>query len=275
MLELPESDALARQCNEVLAGKRIIASEVNHSPHSFAWYFGDPAAYGELLNGKRIGISRPVGGFLEIDAGETQLLFNDGVRIRYLPAGEKLPAKHQLYLRLEDGSALICTVQMYGGMYAYPAHTNDNPYYRIAREKPSPLTDSFDANYFQSLFSGESGKLSLKAFLATKQRIPGLGNGVLQDILFFSGLHPKRSIGSLSITEREILFHTLKDVLAEMARQGGRDTESDLFGRPGGYHTALSQKTLASPCPRCGGSIQKQSYLGGSIYFCPHCQSNP
>jgi hypothetical protein len=30
----------------------------------------------------------------------------------------------------------------------------------------------------------EVKKLSLKALLATEQRIPGLGNGVLQDILF-------------------------------------------------------------------------------------------
>lgn|GEM_PF-2077218 len=30
-----------------------------------------------------------------------------------------------------------------------------------------------------------------KAFLATEQRIPGLGNGVLQDILWTARIHPK------------------------------------------------------------------------------------
>lgn len=54
----------------------------------------------------------------------------------------------------------------------------------IARSKPDPLSDDFSEEYFHRLYGEQDGKLSVKAFLATKQRIPGLGNGVLQDILF-------------------------------------------------------------------------------------------
>jgi formamidopyrimidine-DNA glycosylase len=43
--------------------------------------------------------------------------------------------------------------------------------------------------------------LSAKAFLATEQRIPGLGNGVLQDILFTAGIHPKRKMAAISEEE--------------------------------------------------------------------------
>ena len=114
--------------------------------------------------------------------------------------------------------------------------------------------------------------MSAKAFLATEQRIPGLGNGVLQDILHKARIHPKRKVETLTDGEREPLFHSVKSTLKEMTAQGGRDTTRDLFSKPGGYRTRLSQITVDKPCPVCGGMIVKQPYMGGSIYFCDGCQ---
>jgi formamidopyrimidine-DNA glycosylase len=119
----------------------------------------------------------------------------------------------------------------------------------------------------------EAQKLSLKALLATEQRIPGLGNGVLQDILFNAGMHPRKKAGTLSEKERGILFDSLKKTLSEMTAGGGRNTELDLFGRPGGYRTILSKNTAGKPCPVCGAVIKKEAYLGGSIYYCENCQA--
>ena len=51
----------------------------------------------------------------------------------------------------------------------------------------------FSRAYFDGFISfPESQNLSVKALLATEQRIPGLGNGVLQDILHKTGVHPRR-----------------------------------------------------------------------------------
>ena len=57
-----------------------------------------------------------------------------------------------------------------------------------------------------------------------------------------------------------------------MTDRGGRDTEKDLFGTPGGYAVQLSRNTCAEPCPVCGGPIVKEAYLGGAVYYCLHCQ---
>lgn len=57
-----------------------------------------------------------------------------------------------------------------------------------------------------------------------------------------------------------------------MTEAGGRDTERDLFGNPGGYKTALSANTVGAYCPACGENIKKEAYLGGSIYYCEGCQ---
>jgi formamidopyrimidine-DNA glycosylase len=57
-----------------------------------------------------------------------------------------------------------------------------------------------------------------------------------------------------------------------MTESGGRDTEKDLFGAPGGYRTKLSKNTLAFPCVQCGGQLAKEAYMGGAVYYCPTCQ---
>jgi formamidopyrimidine-DNA glycosylase len=122
------------------------------------------------------------------------------------------------------------------------------------------------------MFDENSGKLSLKAFLATEQRIPGLGNGVLQDILFHSELHPKKKVSTMSDRDKKDLFASIKSILDDMVVKGGRDTEKDLFGNIGGYKTLLSKNTAGTPCPVCGTAIVKEAYLGGSIYYCKKCQ---
>ena len=272
MLELPESFALAQQVRERLIGKGILSVAANRSPHKFAWFFGEAQDYPRLLQGRAVDGAAAWGGFIEIRLGDMRLVFGDGVRLRLYPAGEPLPEKHQLCLGLDDGSSLLATVQMYGGIWAFQEGENDNPYYLVAREKPSPLTDAFDEAYFASLLEAGSPKLSAKAFLATEQRIPGLGNGCLQDILFAARVHPKKKIGALSDGQLDGVYHSVKQVLAAMAQKGGRDTETGLGGQPGGYTTILSKNTWRSPCPVCGGEILRQAYLGGNVYICPACQ---
>ncbi|HJN30691.1 MAG TPA: endonuclease VIII, partial [Candidatus Latescibacteria bacterium] len=197
-----------------------------------AWFHGDPETYDERLAGRKI----------------------------------RRVSSH--------GGACLCSgVSMYGGLWCWESKTVENHYYHQARDKPSPLADDFDAAYFATLADDEDvqGK-SAKALLATEQRIPGQGNGVLRDFLFAGGIHPKRKVQTLSAAERKRLFRAIRRVLADMAKRGGRDTEKDLFGEPGRYQTKLSRLTVGSPCAKCDTPILKQNYLGGSVYVCETCQ---
>jgi formamidopyrimidine-DNA glycosylase len=275
MLELPEATVVSDQINKIIHDKRILNVAVNHSPHKFAWFYGDPQNYHKLLTEKVVEGATACGGMVEISAGDARILLGDGVGLRYYAPGEKLPEKHQLQIEFDDFSSLVGSVQMYGGLWAFPEGQFENPYYQLAKQKFSPLTGQFDETYFCSLRENEKPKLkslSAKAFLATEQRIPGLGNGVLQDILWTARIHPKRKMISLSEEELHNMFKAIKSVLSEMTANGGRDTERDLYGCPGGYQTILSKNTVDKPCPVCGTIIKKEAFLGGSIYYCGGCQ---
>lgn len=273
MLELPEAATVARQLKDTVVGKKITRVEAAQSPHGFTWYFGDPADYPARLEGLTIDDAYPCGGRVELSANEMRIAFNDGVNIRYLAPGATPPKKHQLYLGFEDGSALVCTVQMYGGLMAFPVGgMDDNFYYTVARDKPSPLTGAFDRAYFDGIVNATDAKTSAKALLASEQRIPGLGNGCLQDILWNAGVNPQSKLGRLTPADITALYDSVKTTLRDMADKGGRDTEKDLFGAPCGYLTRLCAKTAAYSCPRCGGPIARKAYMGGSVYFCETCQ---
>lgn len=273
MIELPEAHSLARQLEATVRGRTVASVVAAHSPHRFAFFTGDPDAYHGLLAGLTVTDAVAYGGLVELGLGDRRLLFGDGVNLRHHEPGARLPVKHQLLLTFTDDSALSATVSMYGHLSCFTGDF-DNPYYRVARSRPSPLGAAFDGAYLSGLVAEPGAdKLSLKAFLATEQRIPGLGNGVLQDILWTARLHPRRKVGTLGPDARAGLFAAVTGVLHAMTDAGGRDTESDLFGRPGGYATVMSRTHLGEPCPRCGSPIIKQAYLGGSIYFCAVCQT--
>ncbi len=273
MIEIPESLVLAKQLNETVKGKVIKKVTANQSPHKFAWFYKEPGEYNDALKGKTFGKAKAFGGKVEIEASDMRIAFSEGINLRYVEDAKLLPKKHQFLLEFTDGTYLAASVQMYGGMWAFKEDGFDNEYYFAALSAVSPLADEFNLDYFGNFVSKEDmGKLSAKAFLATEQRIPGLGNGVLQDILYNAKINPKRKINSLSDKEIVNLFAAIKNTLSEMTEMGGRDTEKDLFGNVGGYKTKASKNTVGNPCPECGGEIVKASYMGGSVYYCEGCQ---
>jgi len=272
MLEIPETTIIAHQLNTTVQGKTIAQVIVNASPHKFAFFYKDPKTYPDLLIGKTLGSAKGVGAYVEIEVSDLRMTFGDGANLRFYPSIDQAPSKHQFFLGFTDGSALVVTIQMYGFISVFKAGDNTNPYYLVSQTKPSPLAVDFTWDYFEEQFKNTPDKLSVKAFLATEQRFPGLGNGVLQDILFAAKLNPRRKLSTLSSDELKGLYDRLKGTLKAMTDQGGRDIEKDLFGRAGGYETKMSNPHLGESCPICRTLIVKEAYLGGNVYFCPTCQ---
>lgn len=272
MIELPEAINLGKQADEKLSGKTVTALFNATKPHKFAFFNGDPLHYKDLLTGKKIISARGFGMYIDICfQGGITLSIGDGVNWIYGEKDGEIPVNYQLLLGFDDESFLAFTISMYGMIYAFEGEL-DNPYYKRSLESISPLDDRYTQEEFGKLFADARKSLSAKALLATQQRIPGVGNGVTQDILFNARIHPKRKITTLSDEEKEKLYFSLKNTLKKMTDLGGRDTQTDMYGRKGGYSTILSSLTWKNPCPVCGDTIIKEAYLGGTVYYCPTCQ---
>ena len=143
MIEAPEARILCRQLNETVRGKKITDVYTQFSPHKFAWFTGSSEEYAEQLSGKTIDHAQSQGGMVEITIGDKVLILTDGVNLRYLAPGSKLPAKHQLLIAFEDESCLVASVRMYGGLMCYDKDAANgvlSNYYLTARRNPPKLS---------------------------------------------------------------------------------------------------------------------------------------
>jgi formamidopyrimidine-DNA glycosylase len=272
MIELPEAFVLTKQMQAELPGRRIVRCVANQSPHRFAFYRQPPEQIPSKLEGRTIvEVTHNQGHWLQIELDRGWLDFGDmGGRILLHAAGEAAPPKHQLLLELDDGRKLTASIVLWGFIHAAAPGEKRGP----ETQKAAPLADDFTFERFRELFKDPSvtPKTSLKYFIISKPGLSGIGNGCLQDILFNARLHPKRTVLSLTDDEQRRLYDTIQSTLRQMIDQGGRDSDRDLYNRPGGYQTLLGSHAVGKACPRCGAAIEKSSFLGGAAYFCPGCQ---
>jgi len=275
MFELPEFVTLTRQINETVAGKVIRSGSLGNSPHKFVWTNRTHDEFAGLTQNKTVGQATAKGKwmFVPLELGYILLFGECGGRLLYHPAGSKLPEKYHLWLTFEDGSALTAMTQMWGAMELFEAGQEQERQY-VKGMRVTPVEPEFTFDYFSalidSLLAGE--KRSVKGLLTQDQIIPGLGNASAQDIQFRAGLHPRHPIAELSLAQRRNLYDAILVTVQEAIAKGGRNDETDLYNRPGGYIRIMDSRAAGRPCPTCGTAVEKIQYLGGTCYFCPRCQ---
>lgn len=275
MIELPEAITIARQMNEAIKGKRIKSGTRGNAPHKFAFYSRTPEEYEALLPGLAIGEANDAGTAIvvRLEPDYSVVLGEGGERILLHQDAGTLPKKHQLSLEFDDGTFLTVSVQGWGAaLLLHESELATHPH--IAPKGPSPVTDGFTLDHFLGLFDqNDTEARSVKYFIISRPGVWGVGNGYLQDILFRARIHPRRRAVSLTDDERRALYEAIRSTLKEAVELGGRHDEFGIHGDPGGYRRILDSKSAGGPCPRCGTTIEKISFLGGACYFCPKCQA--
>ena len=259
----------------------------NQNPHGFVWFATEPqyafapreisnkqaTLYEKLLTGQKILKSNVIAHYNYLYVGDRALIFNT-LSVRYYGANEKEPKRHQLYLVLDDGSSLSFCGSLGGPLFLYEV---DKKALDAHDELSSVLSDNFTQTSFLDLIKNtDLTKLqpskSVKCFLATKNRIPGLDNIILHEILWEAQVNPKSMMAAIGADAYKRLYMAIKKVFPVAIAAGGLDTKKDLYGNYGGYITKASKHTLGKPCKRCGDLIIKEAYMGGSVYYCPQCQ---
>jgi formamidopyrimidine-DNA glycosylase len=275
MIELPEAVTLARQMNEALLGKRVTRVELASNRPKWMFLAPDAEAFSPRLINRELRNVTVDGKwiFVSLDNGNLFILGDFGGKLLLHPADATRPKKWHLSIAFTDGAHLTLAIQMWGFVGVMSSEEiRDHPI--AGTLGPSPTDDDFTSERFNEILDAyaKMENKPIKAFLIHEENLSGLGNGYLQDILFRARLSPKRKVADIRSDERECLYHAIVETMTEAIKLNGRDTETDLYGRPGGYIPILDKRAKGSPCPDCGSPIEKIQYLGGSCYVCPACQ---
>lgn len=269
MPELPEIHNLAKQMDRKLRGLLVESVTVNQEK-----CLNVPVAeFAALVVGKTLGRSVRRGKWVFVDLVDgAKLLLNLGMGgdALYHAPGEPLPEKYQVALHFTDGSALSLRFWWFGYVHAVRESEMD-AHKMTASLGLDPLsTKEFALVAFRALLRGRRG--AVKQFLLDQNRVAGIGNVYIQDSLFLAGLHPARSIASLSEDEVERLHGAIVRHLAEAAALGGLRWEKDLYGKPGRFETFLVGYREGKPCPSCGTIVEKIKTGSTASYICRTCQ---
>jgi formamidopyrimidine-DNA glycosylase len=264
--------------NETLVGKTISSFGRGHKTHKFLWLNRPDEDYEKIQPGLTVTSASSFGRSIYLHLGDYMIWWSDtGGKLLYHEPGVNLPKNFHLGWEFTDSSALTFAMQMWGGVKLLEkAEFGDKPYEETGVE---PLSPEFSLERFNAMLDEYPERTSkgIKGFLvATGYAIPnhiaGLGNAIVQDILFNAKISPKRKTMDISPKERRSLFESINSTIEEVIKLGGRYDEVDLFGNPGGYIRLMDSKIKDTPCTNCGTDVKKISYLGGACYICPACQ---
>lgn len=138
---------------------------------------------------------------------------------------------------------------------------------------PEPLDVQFTGSNLWSSLRNRQGPI--KNLLMNQAIVAGVGNIYASEVLFKSGIKPRRRASSLSRAECERLVIELKEILQESIRLGGSsfDDFRHVSGEKGDFQNHfLVYGQEAKPCRVCGHQISKKNLAGRSTFWCRNCQ---
>jgi formamidopyrimidine-DNA glycosylase len=116
---------------------------------------------------------------------------------------------------------------------------------------------------FLELLARRRGRI--KAVLMNQRVTAGLGNILVDEILWQARIHPSTPVETLSETQRDQLFAKMRSVVRRSVERydyvdENRRWLSHVRGRPG------------ARCPRCRAKLARMVVGGRTTYYCPRCQ---
>jgi formamidopyrimidine-DNA glycosylase len=252
---------LARRASDALVGRTMV--EVERTDPLVVGPGVDDAVPGSTVDGitrrGKLLVVHTDGPTLGIHFGMTGRLRRDGdvaiggladdQRLVYGPASD-LPIWDRWSVRLDDGSRLrLQDPRRLGRVWLEPD---------VDRLGPDVLTLR-RADLAAAL---ARRRAPLKAVLLDQTAIAGLGNMLVDEVLWWSSLDPHRPAASLTPDEVAALQHAIRRRLPVMLRRGGSHTGtlSPALRAPGGH------------CPRDGAELRRDVVGGRTTVWCPSHQ---
>ena len=282
MPELPEVETVRRGLESHLAGRSIDKVELRRPDLRFPF----PLGFAALLSGRLVeSVERRAKYLLIRLDGDSTWMCHLGMTGRWTLLGtdssEVDDGPHDwVVVYLDDGSrAVFSDHRRFGFMDVFEtSEQNQNKFLAKLGPEPTPydLTPS-------DMADGLRGRRTpMKAALLDQRTVAGLGNIYVCEILFRSGISPRRNAfsvaGKSGVTKRvERVTAATHDVIVEAIDAGGSSI-SDFVNVEGdlGYfsHSFQVYGREGEPClsEGCEATIRRIVQSGRSTFYCPNCQ---
>jgi formamidopyrimidine-DNA glycosylase len=253
--ELVEVEAY-RRLAERAVGRRISAVEAPD-----AWYLKGgltTEAVGAALEDETVLAARRRGKLLLLDTsgpvvglrfGMTGTLVLDGeagVEELIYSSRRRDPAWDRFALEFTDRTRLVMSdPRRLGGVMLGPVEARLGP-------------DAAGVTLAELRLALSGSRTALKARLLDQARVAGIGNLLVDEILWRAGLDPRRPAGGLNANEVRRLHRHVRSTVDQLAERGGSHTGDLMPARTGG-----------GACPRDGAPLRRETVGGRTTWWCP------
>ena len=228
------------------------------------------AALQRRLHDARLTASRRHGKVLFAVFGNAATLamhFGTNGSLHEVANGDKEPAATRIGFEFADGSRLAYLNPRRIGHVIVTDSPDD--YVEAEHLGRDALDQKFDE---PALAAALDNRQAIKAALMDQQRVAGIGNIYVDEILFQARLHPAVIANSLDAGARKRLFQAIKHVL-QTAIDKGAGAENFTDRLPKDF--LLRERRAGGHCPRCGTALAIDKRGGRTSYHCPRCQPEP
>ena len=270
MPELPEVETTRRGLEPHLTGQTILRLSIHD--HRLRWPVD--ARLPQILAGQRVESVERRAKYLLLRLTHGTVLWHLGMsgRLRIVPSELPVAAHDHIDLALTSGHTVRfndprrfgCVIYVLGDPQAHPL---------LAKLAPEPFAAGFDADYLWRI--SRRRKVSVKQLIMNGQVVTGVGNIYASEVLFQSGIRPRRYGGSLTRAEATRLVQAIRKVLRQAIRVGGTTLRDYVNpdGNPGYFRQKLYvYERAGEPCRNCGTVIRGFTQGQRSTYYCPSCQ---
>jgi len=270
--ELPEVETVRAALEPVISGQVIAFVRLTRA--DLRWPL--PEYLDKRLVGQRCSAPKRRSKYILIDlSNQETLLIHLGMSGAIRLYNQKPNfAKHDHFsVELESGQWVVFSdPRRFGHLDLFAsAATPTHPLLSVLGVEP--LSDEFTDRELTSLMRGR--KTPIKSALLDQRLIAGLGNIYVSEVLFRSGISPRRKAGTIAGQRAVRLTEAIKAVLSEATSAGGTSLRDHI--QPGGEIGYFAQNLCVygqagQPCVNCGLAIKHIIQSGRSSFYCPSCQ---
>ena len=268
MPELPEVETVKESLKKQILKKRIKSIKILYDG-IIASNLDDFKK--NIINQEFIDIERR-GKFLIFELNDYYLVSHLRMEGKYFirPVSDEINKHEHVIFYFDEKSLRYQDTRKFGKMYLVSKDKlyKDTPLSHIGLE---PWDNNLTINYLKDKFKNN---IAIKTLLLNQDIIAGIGNIYADEILFASGINPKKCGKDLNDKELEKIIENTRIILEQGIKNKGTTIHSfSASGEIGHNQDNLLVHTKEGlPCSVCGNIIKKIKVNGRGTYYCPTCQ---